>query len=577
MNFKGSTLGVITIVLMLPFWSSGQDLRKQIMGAQRRVMKEVKRTNRDAKKVKKMFGSSKKTVDSSSDTADIITWSKAPYIPNSGMIHDYDYIYTFFHAQQEYSFKNDRSLKDIEWDSVENVFYNNIGAHDSIDTKYEVIGWHPYWMEDAYKYYNYDLLTMLSLYSYDIDPLTGKNRNPSMVKQAVEDSVAKFIKQQNPNVKVLLSITSFGSENNEMFLASREVQNQFIEELLSIMIDGNFDGVDVNFEQIPVLYGDFFNFFIKKLSTQLQNGGYSLILDVPYFNDENTFNYAELKYFVTYFNIMGYDFSGEHSDFPGSVAPLNALTNQPSLETCVNDFLNLGIDGGHIILSLPLYGVTWDIKDIKIGQSAYLESLPYYEIISTYDTEYNPNFDPISASFFYLMNDAESSKICWFENETSLDIKYDWIKSKNLRGVGLWAMGYSQGSIDIWQGISKSFGVDSLVKTEPIKSSLSGPYGLALSIHNNKKIIGLGFLIFVGFLVVGFVYALTDWRVRDALFVNQSFRVIYSMIFMILSIFGLQYFLILTPQWAIVLGVLVGSLGVVLINMFFSHNRRKLR
>ena len=164
MNFKGSSLGVIIIVLMLPFLSSGQDLRKQIMGAQRKVMKEVKRTNRDAKKVKKMFGSSKKTVDSSSDTADIITWSKAPYIPNSGMIHDYDYIYTFFHAQQEYSFKNDRSLKDIEWDSVENVFYNNIGAHDSIDTKYEVIGWHPYWMEDAYKYYNYDLLTMLSLY-----------------------------------------------------------------------------------------------------------------------------------------------------------------------------------------------------------------------------------------------------------------------------------------------------------------------------------------------------------------------------------------------------------------------------
>jgi hypothetical protein len=84
-------------------------------------------------------------------------------------------------------------------------------------------------------------------------------------------------------------------------------------------------------------------------------------------------------------------------------------------------------------------------------------------------------------------------------------------------------------------------------------------------------------LIFVGFLVVGFVYALTDWRVRDVLFVNQSFRVIYSMIFMILSILGLQYFLITTPQWAVVLGVLVGSLGVISINMLFSHNRRKLR
>ena len=94
MNFKGFTLGIIISGLMLPFLSSGQDLRKQIMGAQRKVMKEVKRTKRDAKKVGKMFGSSKKTVDSSSDTADIITWSKAPYIPNSGMIHDYEYIYT---------------------------------------------------------------------------------------------------------------------------------------------------------------------------------------------------------------------------------------------------------------------------------------------------------------------------------------------------------------------------------------------------------------------------------------------------------------------------------------------------
>ena len=89
--------------------------------------------------------------------------------------------------------------------------------------------------------------------------------------------------------------------------------------------------------------------------------------------------------------------------------------------------------------------------------------------------------------------------------------------------------------------------------------------------------IGLGFLIFVGFLVVGFVYALTDWRVRDALFVNQSFRVVYSMIFMLLSILGLQYFLFPNPQWSIVLGVFVGALGVILINILFSQNRRNLR
>ena len=89
--------------------------------------------------------------------------------------------------------------------------------------------------------------------------------------------------------------------------------------------------------------------------------------------------------------------------------------------------------------------------------------------------------------------------------------------------------------------------------------------------------IGLGFLIFAGFLVLGFVYALTDWRVRDALFVNQSFRVVYSMIFMIFSICGLQYLWVPAPQWSIALGVLVGGVGVILINIFFSQNRKNLR
>ena len=54
MNIKRFTLGIVTFIFMLPSLSSGQDLRKQIMGAQRKVMREVKRTNRDVNKVKKV-------------------------------------------------------------------------------------------------------------------------------------------------------------------------------------------------------------------------------------------------------------------------------------------------------------------------------------------------------------------------------------------------------------------------------------------------------------------------------------------------------------------------------------------
>ena len=58
-------------------------------------MREVKQTNRDVNKVEG-FGSGKKTVNSSIDTSDIITWSKAPYIPNSGMIPTINIFIVFF-------------------------------------------------------------------------------------------------------------------------------------------------------------------------------------------------------------------------------------------------------------------------------------------------------------------------------------------------------------------------------------------------------------------------------------------------------------------------------------------------
>ena len=578
---KSRTLLIILIIINLfnPIVTVSQSLRKQILGTQRKVMTEVKRTNKDVNKVKKTFSSDKKTVDAVNDTSDIITWSTAPYVPNSGMIHDYQYVYTFLHAKQEYSFKNTGDIKSIEWDSLNNVFYKNIGEKDSIDPKYQVISWHPYWMEDAYKYYNHDLLTMLSFYSYDIDPATGLNKNYDILEKFITDSVPKFVKNQNEDVEVLLSITLFGSDNNELFLGNREAQNNFIDELLDVMKRGGFNGVDVNFEQIPPLYSDFFNLFIKKLSSRLslEPDGYSLILDVPYFNDQNTFNYKELYRHVSYFNIMGYDFSGEHSDFPGSIAPLNSMTNLPSLETAVNDFLNLDIPPSHLILSLPLYGVTWDITDLNLGSISYVESQPYYEILASYDTEYNPYYDPISASFFYVVNDSEGTKICWFENEVSLDIKYQWLKTKQLGGVGLWAIGYSQGSKQIWNGIKDNFNVEPLVAVVPISSKLSGSYGLALEIVEHKNIIGLSFLVFCGFLILGFVFSLTDWRVREALFVSQTFRVIYSVGFLIISVFGIEWYFESEPKWSLVIGLVIGGLGVLLINLIFTRNRKLLR
>ena len=80
--------------------SYAQNIRNSIYGVKRKTMTEINKTKRDVRGIKRAFGSSNKTVDSANDTTDILTLMKEPHIPNSGMIHDYEHIYTFFHSQQ---------------------------------------------------------------------------------------------------------------------------------------------------------------------------------------------------------------------------------------------------------------------------------------------------------------------------------------------------------------------------------------------------------------------------------------------------------------------------------------------
>ena len=97
---------VMIALVQLPFSSQSQglqDIRKGLQGAKR----EVSKTKRDVNQVKKLFSQKKRTVDPATDTSSTINWSMQPYVPNSGMIKDYEFIYTFLHKKQEYSFKKD--------------------------------------------------------------------------------------------------------------------------------------------------------------------------------------------------------------------------------------------------------------------------------------------------------------------------------------------------------------------------------------------------------------------------------------------------------------------------------------
>ena len=552
-----------------------RDLRKGV----RKVSGEVKRTKRDINRAKRLFSTKKKVVNPEADTADSVLWIMKPRIPNGGMISDYEYIYTFLHREQELSFKKDSNLLEILYDSVNQVFYKRQRNDSKLKEDVEVIGWHPYWMRDSYKYYDFNLLSILCYYSYDVNPSNGVNMNPDALsdlrRSDILDSLNKY------EVKLYLTVTLFGEEENHLFLSDPEAKELFYDELLNELTKENsmFSGIDLDFEGIPRSDKGLFTDFVKELSVRIGDRGYEIIIDVPYYTLDGAFEFRELTQFVKYFNVMAFEFNGVNSVFPGSVAPLRNLENQPSIETAVNDLLNVGVDAKKIILSLPLYGEEWNVSGLDQGLSVkYNQSLPYYKIKSKYGVNYHPYYDPFTMSYFYLVHDSLTGEklSIWYENETSLSLKFKWATEAGVKGVGLWALGYENGAPEIWNAIDENFG-STLLPIEPTSQKLSGPYGLVKQIVRNKKKIGAALFIFLGFILLGFLLALFDWRVREVLFKTQYFVWIYSLAIQSLAIFSIQWWWNGDGNWPLVVGIIVGGIITFVVTRFFSFYRRNLR
>ena len=96
-------------------------------------------------------------------------------------------------------------------------------------------------------------------------------------------------------------------------------------------------------------------------------------------------------------------------------------------------------------------------------------------------------------------------------------------------------------------------------------------------LFSHKRMIGLGFLVLAAFLALGFALSLRDWRVREVLFQSQGFRFIYGAVFLLMAIVGLQWWLNTDGSWSLIVGLLVGAIGIAIINIIFNRYRDDLR
>ncbi len=320
--------------------------------------------------------------------------------------------------------------------------------------KKEVLGFFPYWMMENWDKVNFGALTSVALFGLEV------NGNGEIVTRSDDGKIdpgwdmwqnpnlpSLIRRTRNNNLKVYLTFKSFSNENIEALSNSDDSQQRFVANASYLVSSRNLDGVNIDFEAtrgFDQKTRDGFTRLIKNLATELkkQNPNAQVSIDtylVSGAEQSGLFDLPKLAANTDAFVIMGYDMHTLKGD-PGPVAAMGGNAN---IIGYVQNYLEK-IPASKIILAVPYYGYDWPANK----DSAESKAIPY-AILAENLKKNSLLWDENSQTPYYNYSDGEVSRIVHFDNVRSLGIKYDYINNKNLKGVGIWALGYDGNNTDL--------------------------------------------------------------------------------------------------------------------------------
>lgn len=340
---------------------------------------------------------------------------------------------------------------------------SNVTLNISGTPKKEVMGFLPYWMLSVEDKIILSSLTSVSLFALEVD---GRG-NIIIQRDSTEDpgwemwndpKLDKFINRaKRKRLKVFLTIKAFNNTNIEKISLSEKAQETFISNALHLINAKSLNGINIDFEYTGTpdkKVRDGFTRFVENLSVSLKQEFPNTYLSIDTYitsaSVQKLFDLPALENYVDAFVIMGYDIHTRQGE-PGPVSPLEG---DMGILGFMQSYLEK-IDPSKLILAVPYYGYDWSVP----ANADYSKALPYAEIIAT-SKKNTILWDENSQTpwYKYIDQETDTQREVHFENTRSLGIKYDFVNNKDLRGIGVWALGYEGSNTDLHLLILDKFG-----------------------------------------------------------------------------------------------------------------------
>lgn len=470
-------------------------------------------------------------------------------------------------------------------DSLRNLSRDQMRVTKNIwdDTRPMVIfGWHPHWMGELYKGYDYGLYNVVSYYSYDINPTTGGTLNPSIMSNFMQSEFVETAHGQG--CSALLSVTCHGEENLRRFLKNNpSAERRLVDSLLFILDSTNADGIEINFDGVnPELKNDFVR-FVRVLSSTITaaRGDTSFVfMSVPPYDPKNVYDISLLEEYVDIFVIKGFNFQRTPAGLakmPSAPFNYTALSTAPDLRMAVDKYVaNIGpLYSARLILALPYSGTLW-YTDGVTDEVLDMRSITYSDIqfdfvmqIDNYEKYPGARlkFDSMQCAYVFsyydyygidtTLGDVPVEVNLYFDDSLSLAKKYGYIFKSRLGGVGVQFLGNDMGFYHLEELLSNTFMED--IDIEDPRLAEAREKG---NWFRRNSIYVLTVILYISiFVAIGFCLALFQQPIRQKLFDQGRFRVLF-MLFLTLLILMLGGYMGLFrgATMPLLVGVVFGAL-----------------
>jgi len=263
-------------------------------------------------------------------------------------------------------------------------------------------------------------------------------------------------------VNVPLAVTCFDQDTQDEILAYHG--NELVINIAQKLQDLGADGVCIDFEDVrdtnSLIHSSntiLMQNFIMALHDSLKNINRNYHISFCVLgNVEKVYQNSALSKYTDAVFLMGYEYHWSTSPETGAISPYND-PNQLDVDDSVGT-LKKYYPADKIILGLPFYGYDWPCSSGEPAARTKGEGAIVYmnSAIANADM-YGRLWDSTSHTPWYKYQSQNVWHQCWYDDEESLGLKFDYLISAQLAGPGFWALGYEGTDAAIWNVIKQKF------------------------------------------------------------------------------------------------------------------------